>query len=431
MARVRGRGTPSVRSPGRASGGALIAVLALLLMLGLAAGLSAGAARMLANSAPPPASALSLPPLADAHEPAAEDAADHAVARAAEAGLLGMRVQFAQPRQDADAGPGASLEAADARIAAESRGAADAMPRRQLRLPPAGRAIRYGPPAEGSVTWLGEATVLIRSHGLTVLTDPTFLRRGEPAHIVPGLPTPRRVDPALDIDELPPIDLVIVSRLREDHFDRLARRLLPRDVPIVAPLEARTELVAMGFASVHALPAWGSLRIDRGDTRVQLTATPTRSGPPGLASLLPASMGTLMAFGTADEPPAYRIWISGDTGIDDALLAALVPRLGDLDLALLHVGGTSVLGLGGSMDAAQSLRAVARIAPRTAIPLRLEDFSGAARRVPPPPSLARAVRDAAPGAPRVRLLERGGSHRFAPLQHWALAAEGEAASAGR
>jgi hypothetical protein len=108
-----------------------------------------------------------------------------------------------------------------------------------------------------------------------------------------------------------------------------------------------------------------------------------------------------------------------------------VPRLGDLDLALLHVGGTSVLGLGGSMDAAQSLRAVARIAPRTAIPLRLEDFSGAARRVPPPPSLARAVRDAAPGAPRVRLLERGGSHRFAPLQHWALAAEGEAASAGR
>jgi hypothetical protein len=299
MGRERGHGAAS----GRASGGTLIAVLAVMLVLVLAAGLSAGAARMLVNSAPPPAAALSLPRLADAGEPAAGDPGGHAVARTAEAGLLCMRVQFAQTAHCAIAGPEVALETADTARPMPS-GASAAAPQRQLRLPPPGGAVRYGAPAEGSVTWLGEATVLIRSHGLTVLTDPSFLRRGEPAHIVPGLPNPRRADPALDIDELPPIDLVVLSRLREDHFDRLSRQRLPREVPIVAPLAARAELVAMGFASVHALPAWGSLRIDRGDTRLQLTATPTRSGPPGLASLLPASMGTLMEFGTADAPHA-------------------------------------------------------------------------------------------------------------------------------
>jgi L-ascorbate metabolism protein UlaG (beta-lactamase superfamily) len=372
------RRTGAARPPGGQSGGATIATFAILLMLLLAAGVSTRAARMLGQSSPPPVSAA----------------------------------------------PGGAARADAARFAGEAPGA----PRR-LSLPSRERPGGNGPPAEGSVTWIGEATVLIRSHGMTVLTDPTFLRRGEPARIVPGMPHLRRSDPAIDIEDLPPIDLIVLSRLREDHFDRLARRRLPRDVPIVVPAAARAELVAMGFASVHALQDWGGLRFDRGDAWLQLTATPTRTGPPGIAALLPVSMGTLLEFGGGEVPPNRRIWISGDTGIDEALLAELGPRLADLDLALLHVGGTAVLGLGGSMDAAASLRAIARLAPRTAIALRLEDFGGEAPR-PTPAALARAAQGVAVGASPVRRLERGSSHRFAPLQQWALAQDAPSA-AGR
>ena len=304
-----------------------------------------------------------------------------------------------------------------ARIASE--------PARRVLTLPTGHPGQHAPPAEGSVTVIGEATLLIRSHGLTVLTDPNFLRRGERARLAPALWAARRADPAIDLDALPPIDLVVVTRLREDHFDRLARRRLPRDLPIVAPADARTRLLAMGFSSVHALPDWGSLRIERGDTWLQLTATPTRTAPALLAGLLPSAMGALLEFGRDDLPAAHRLWISGDTVVDDTLAAQLEPRLGTLDIALLYVGGASVLGFGGSMDTAGSLRAVERLAPRTAIRLRLDDFGGG-----PVPTVRTAEsgavglkvadREASAGTPRIKTMNRGDTHRFAPLQYWAL-----------
>ncbi|MFZ4758704.1 MAG: MBL fold metallo-hydrolase, partial [Burkholderiaceae bacterium] len=362
---------------------------------------------------PSPVDAATLTPavdLAAADLQAVARAADEpAVARAAEAALLQQR----QPVV-----PALQVASGDDRPPTAS-----APTRRVLTLPTA-HAARHTLPLEGSVTVIGEATLLIRSHGLTVLTDPNFLQRGEHARLAPALWAARRADPAIDLDALPPIDLVIVSRLREDHFDRLARRRLPRELPVIAPAEARSRLFAMGFSSVHALPPWGSLRIERGDTWLQLTATPTRTAPALLARLVPASMGTLLEFGRDDLPATYRMWISGDTVVDETLAAELQPRLGTLDLALLHVGGASVFGLGGSMDAAGSLRTVERLAPRTAIPLRLDDFATGPTPAPGPAAAASTLRvgdlQTSAGAPRIKVLNRGDTHRFAPVQYWAL-----------
>jgi hypothetical protein len=127
-----------------------------------------------------------------------------------------------------------------------------------------------------SIMSLGHSTLPIRAAGFTVLTDPGFLRRGEPARLGLGQVTTRRADPAIDLDALPPIDLIVLSRLREDHIDRIARRRLPRDVPIVAPPEARASRVALGFSSVPALPAWGMLSVGRADGWLRITATPAR-----------------------------------------------------------------------------------------------------------------------------------------------------------
>ncbi len=463
------------RARARDAGAAPIAVLAVLLMLALAAGVSLRAERAFVQD--PAASPTTGRPAPGADRGAADegpaaavaDADDDgpALARAAEAGLHRMRVQFAQsllpsmPSADdvdaitsaaaaalglggapagraRDAGTGSPQagqpgEAVEVRDLRDPRGQRDAgrpalhepPPQRRLTLPPAGRGAMRLPPAEGSVTLVGESTVLIRSHGFTVLTDPGFLRRGERARLGWGLSVARRADPAIDLDELPPIDVVVVSRLRDDRFDRIARRRLPRDVPVVAPASARTELVAMGFESVHALPPWGSLRITRGDETLTLTATPTRRAPSPLSALVPSSMGTLMAFGRDDGRPddfAYRIWVSGDTGIDDALLEELAPRLAGVDLALLHVGGAPY-GLGGSMGDAEGVRTARRLGARTAIPLRLGDYGGKPVPSRAPAADARRVAGEAPGPSRWRLLERGDVHRFAPLQHWALADE--------
>ncbi len=70
-----------------------------------------------------------------------------------------------------------------------------------------------------TICWLGHATTLINFYGIHILTDPTF---GERVGIPVGLGTagPKRyIAPALQIHELPPIDVLLLSHAHMDHLD--------------------------------------------------------------------------------------------------------------------------------------------------------------------------------------------------------------------
>jgi L-ascorbate metabolism protein UlaG (beta-lactamase superfamily) len=87
--------------------------------------------------------------------------------------------------------------------------------------------------AEGSIEFIGTATVIIRYAGFTILTDANFLHRGEQAHLGYGLLATRLTEPSRALEDLPPVDLVILSHLHEDHFDRRVAQDLSRALPIV------------------------------------------------------------------------------------------------------------------------------------------------------------------------------------------------------
>src|SRR3954454_3184215 len=74
----------------------------------------------------------------------------------------------------------------------------------------------------GEITFIGTATVLIRYAGFTILTDPNFLHQGQHTYLGMGAFGKRRTEPAMSIDELPPLDLVVLSHHHGDHFDRIA-----------------------------------------------------------------------------------------------------------------------------------------------------------------------------------------------------------------
>ena len=78
----------------------------------------------------------------------------------------------------------------------------------------------------GSTFFVGNATVLIRYAGFTILTDPNFLHAGEHVHLGYGLSSKRTTNPAVEIEDLPPLDFVLLSHLHGDHFDRVAERKL-------------------------------------------------------------------------------------------------------------------------------------------------------------------------------------------------------------
>jgi ribonuclease BN (tRNA processing enzyme) len=76
----------------------------------------------------------------------------------------------------------------------------------------------------GSLTFLGTATTLVEYGGLTVLTDPNFLHKGDYAYLGKGLVSKRLTEPALGIADLPRLDAIVLSHLHGDHFDRVAAR---------------------------------------------------------------------------------------------------------------------------------------------------------------------------------------------------------------
>jgi L-ascorbate metabolism protein UlaG (beta-lactamase superfamily) len=80
------------------------------------------------------------------------------------------------------------------------------------------------------VTWIGHATVLVQTAGLNILTDPIWSERAGPFGF-----GPRRVAaPGVRFEDLPTIDLVLVSHNHYDHMDLATlKRLWDRDRPVI------------------------------------------------------------------------------------------------------------------------------------------------------------------------------------------------------
>lgn len=225
----------------------------------------------------------------------------------------------------------------------------------------------------GSVTFVGTATVIIRYGTLTILTDPNFLHKGDHVHLGYGLESERLTDPAIPFEQLPPIDLVVLSHMHGDHFDQLVQQKLDKRMPIVTTPEAAKQLEALGFSNRYPLETWDTLSIKKGDTLLRLSAMPGRHGPPVVARLLPAIMGSMLDFSTNGKHD-YRLYISGDTLMYDDL-NEIPQRYPDVDLALLHLGGTRILGvLKATMDAQDGVRMLQLIAPDHAIPIHYNDY---------------------------------------------------------
>lgn len=226
-----------------------------------------------------------------------------------------------------------------------------------------------------SVTFVGNATTIIRCGGFTLLTDPNFLRRGEHVHLGYGITATRLRDPALTVDELPDLDGVVLSHLHEDHWDRVAEGNLDRDLPVLTTVAAARTLRARGFGQAIGLRTWEPHELVKGDRMVRLTAMPGRHAPGRLRRLLPPVMGSLLEFGPRGGPPGLRLYISGDTLMYDGI-AEIARRHPDIDVGIVHLGGTRLMGLlTVTMDGRQGAEWLETVRCAVAVPVHYDDYS--------------------------------------------------------
>jgi L-ascorbate metabolism protein UlaG (beta-lactamase superfamily) len=218
---------------------------------------------------------------------------------------------------------------------------------------------------------VGTATTLLRLGAFTVLTDPNFIGRGQRAYLGKGLWSRRLTDPAMQPEELPPLDAVVLSHLHGDHFDRVARRRLAREQPVLTTPAAARRLTSWGF-DAHGLDTWASETLTRGDESLRVESLPGIHGRGAMRALLPPVMGTLLEHRAADGR-TRRVYLSGDTLTGDHL-DEIARRYPELDAAVVHLGGTRVLLHTVTMDAVQGVDFLQRIRPRVTVPVHHDDY---------------------------------------------------------
>jgi L-ascorbate metabolism protein UlaG (beta-lactamase superfamily) len=133
---------------------------------------------------------------------------------------------------------------------------------------------------------------------------------------------------------------------------------------------------------------------------------PGQHAPGALTIALPQVMGSLLELGSDVGPmadgPQLRLYITGDTIIYEGL-RDIPERHPQIDVALLHLGGTRVMGLTVTMDAEQGIEMMRLVEPRLAIPIHYDDYDAFKS---PLEDFVAAV-DGAGLADRVRYLRRG------------------------
>ena len=222
------------------------------------------------------------------------------------------------------------------------------------------------------MTFGGNATMLLRIGGITLLTDPNFLHRGQKAYLGYGLRAKRLTEPALQPTQLPALDGILLSHMHGDHWDRIATKSLPKHTPVVTTPEAAKCLSQRGFTGTADLQAWQTHEFTTGTDTVRITSVPGVHGLGPLAKLLPEVMGSVIELVRGGEV-SWRGYVSGDT-LYRPYLGEVLERCGPLDVLIPHLGGTKALGLTVTMDARQGADLVELLKPPVTVPVHFDDY---------------------------------------------------------
>lgn len=183
-----------------------------------------------------------------------------------------------------------------------------------------------------TVTMVGHATVLIQIAGLNLLTDPVWSKRASPVQFA----GPKRVAaPGVELRDLPPIDVILLSHNHYDHLDiPTLRELYALHAPLIV-----TPLGNDAIIRRHLPQA----RIETGDWGDVVTAgqhTDIHIVPANhWSSRGPRDRRMALWGGFMIRVAGKLIYFAGDTGYGTgAIFRAMREQFGSPDVAILPIG---------------------------------------------------------------------------------------------
>ncbi|RBY93825.1 hypothetical protein DQ244_00060 [Blastococcus sp. TBT05-19] len=221
-------------------------------------------------------------------------------------------------------------------------------------------------PAELAVTWFGHASALLEVDGQRVLLDPVWGYRVSPS---PVFGPTRLHEPPVELDQLPPVDAVLISHDHYDHLDlpTVEALLRTQTAPWVVPLGIGEHLRKWGVPDERIVELdWdGEHRIGG----LTLTCTEARH-----FSGRYFHRDTTLWASWSVTGPRHRVFFGGDTGYTPAF-AEIGARLGPFDLTLLPIGAYNDAWHAIHMDPEEAVRAHGDLGGGILLPIHWATFN--------------------------------------------------------
>ncbi|MFL6844203.1 MAG: MBL fold metallo-hydrolase [Allosphingosinicella sp.] len=228
------------------------------------------------------------------------------------------------------------------------------------------------------VTWIGHATVLVQTRSLNILTDPIWSERASPFSVI----GPKRVRaPGVRFEDLPKIDLVLVSHNHYDHLDLpTLKRLWDRDRPSIftglgndailrkAGIPART----LDWGQATHVADWYLVRAERSHH---------------WSSRWGSDRNRALWSAFTVETPEGKIFFAGDTGFGDGSWAKEAAAHGPFRLAILPIGAYLPRDVmqANHMDPDEAVRVFETLNPRQALGIHWGTFQLTFEAIDDPP----------------------------------------------
>ncbi|SET12104.1 MBL fold metallo-hydrolase [Thorsellia anophelis] len=182
---------------------------------------------------------------------------------------------------------------------------------------------------QDAVWWLGHASMMLRLDGQIILIDPVLTDRISPVSFW----GPKRLTPApISIDELPSVDLILISHNHYDHLDKKTITSIFKinpQVKIFAPLGLKSWFSQLGISNVIELDWWD----DDSFEGIKITFTPAKHW--SVRTLFDKNRS--LWGGYTIKNSNVNFYFSGDSAYTESL-HAIYDNLGPFDLICLPIG---------------------------------------------------------------------------------------------
>jgi len=181
-----------------------------------------------------------------------------------------------------------------------------------------------------TLTWIGHASFLLQIDGVNILTDPHLTKRASPVSFA----GPKRTTaPGLKINELPNIDIIVISHNHYDHLDKktiqeIIKKQKNNQPLILVPLRLKGLIESFGGTNVKELGWWDY---------TELKSLKIHSVPVQHWSNRSFNTNKTLWCGWVFETFNYKCFFCGDTGYSKDF-SVIQKKFNYMDLSLIPIG---------------------------------------------------------------------------------------------